>query len=693
MTDFRKDATFGAAADHLESTRNLPKGLLYSLVGVESGGNPAAVSPVGARGLTQFMPATAKQYNINMDDPVDQMRGAADYMQDLIAQYKGNVNAALAHYNGGRYNAQYQIDGTVPDRTRVSAKNFEVNKGYVEKVTKGMQVQPQASAPAQPAATGMTKEQVNSYVTGLAENGASPSVIINQLMRNETTRSLVEQGRAAGDSDDSIVSYLGGKRATELVAARGKVAQQGFVTNVVEGVKSAGKDIAMGTRQFANTVIGDDAALKKNYAEQQAREADPTYRAQQDTAGTAVGSVGTKALPSVAAAVFSGGTSIPAQIAIQAGVGAVSGAMTPRTKDGELAKNIAIDAGVGAAFPIAAKVIGAGTRATGRALVGNDARALLSNEAKSVVEERNMKYVQRAMLKEAGIDGDDITPEIVDAMRKNTYAESSSLLANKTVGNSKTIGAELDDIVTNYRSKVAGPDKKSSVAEYATDLKTKLATGNYPASALVEFRRDIADRAVNKETGITRDALNQITSAIDRQLAASAPEATESLARANANWRRLQIFEKIVEKSNGADTPISPKQLAMVLKATNREAYQAGNAPFQDLSAAALKASPNSKDVGTSLLGTLHSDKADAAALFGTATGNPIALAGIVGRKLASKAIDKIAKSKSVTVSDLMDEEALAKAAKGGKGRIDGATKAFIARALAGSESGAGSGQ
>src|SRR4051812_40655627 len=92
---------FDAFSNALEEDRGLPRGTLRALVGVESGGNPNAVSPVGAQGLTQFMPATAKQYNVDVTNPWDSLRGTADYLSDLSKKYNGNFKAALSHYNGG----------------------------------------------------------------------------------------------------------------------------------------------------------------------------------------------------------------------------------------------------------------------------------------------------------------------------------------------------------------------------------------------------------------------------------------------------------------------------------------------------------------------------------------------------------------------------------------------------------------
>lgn len=78
----------------------VPIKILSSLIQQESGGKPDAESPVGARGIAQFMPETAKQYGVDVNDPVSSIKGAAHYLSDLYKQF-GSWELALAGYNAG----------------------------------------------------------------------------------------------------------------------------------------------------------------------------------------------------------------------------------------------------------------------------------------------------------------------------------------------------------------------------------------------------------------------------------------------------------------------------------------------------------------------------------------------------------------------------------------------------------------
>lgn len=90
-----------------EKARGLPNGLLYAVSTQESGGNPNARSPVGAKGAFQFMPKTADRFGLsdrtNVNASAD---AAAKYLEFLWEKFNGDLDKVIMAYNAGEGNVQ-----------------------------------------------------------------------------------------------------------------------------------------------------------------------------------------------------------------------------------------------------------------------------------------------------------------------------------------------------------------------------------------------------------------------------------------------------------------------------------------------------------------------------------------------------------------------------------------------------------
>ncbi len=92
---------YRAKVDELAARFDLSPSLIEALVWQESRWRHDARSPVGARGLAQLMPGTARDLGVNPDDPFANLEGGARYLREQIDRFDGDLEKALAAYNAG----------------------------------------------------------------------------------------------------------------------------------------------------------------------------------------------------------------------------------------------------------------------------------------------------------------------------------------------------------------------------------------------------------------------------------------------------------------------------------------------------------------------------------------------------------------------------------------------------------------
>lgn len=137
---FKEDVARHAAANAV------PESLVYAVMRQESNYFPAALSPVGAVGLMQIMPATAeamsKGDSKRLTTPELNIRLGTRHLKDLLQSYDRNLTLAIAAYNAGSGNVnRWQKGyGHLPQDEFVESIPFKETREYVKKVVTGMEI-------------------------------------------------------------------------------------------------------------------------------------------------------------------------------------------------------------------------------------------------------------------------------------------------------------------------------------------------------------------------------------------------------------------------------------------------------------------------------------------------------------------------------------------------------------------------
>ena len=117
----------------------LPPGLVYAVMRQESNFDPEAVSPVGALGLMQLMPETARKAEAAAGSPLEIRRnigGGSHYLRELLTLFRGHVVLAVAAYNAGEAAVQRWLGYTKEDDVDVFVERipFGETRNYVVRV-------------------------------------------------------------------------------------------------------------------------------------------------------------------------------------------------------------------------------------------------------------------------------------------------------------------------------------------------------------------------------------------------------------------------------------------------------------------------------------------------------------------------------------------------------------------------------
>lgn len=125
LADPPAPAAYVGSLQNAAALAGISPALLEAVVWQESRWHPGAVSPAGALGLGQLMPATARSLGVDPRDPNANLIGAARYLRAQLDTFGNNVELALAAYNAGP--ARVARTGRIP--------NIAETQAYVAQIT------------------------------------------------------------------------------------------------------------------------------------------------------------------------------------------------------------------------------------------------------------------------------------------------------------------------------------------------------------------------------------------------------------------------------------------------------------------------------------------------------------------------------------------------------------------------------
>jgi soluble lytic murein transglycosylase-like protein len=117
--------------DTIAAQHGVEDALVHSLIRAESNYNPIAISPKGAIGMMQLIPATAKRFGVNNPfDVRENIEGGVKYLKFLLSYYQDDYTKTIAAYNAGE-NAVDRYHGIPP---------YTETQNYVSRVAGNLQV-------------------------------------------------------------------------------------------------------------------------------------------------------------------------------------------------------------------------------------------------------------------------------------------------------------------------------------------------------------------------------------------------------------------------------------------------------------------------------------------------------------------------------------------------------------------------
>ena len=632
----------------LEQRYGLPEGALSAVEYVESGGNPNAVSPKGAKGTFQFMPETADAYNVDVSDPISSAHGAAKYLSDLQKQY-GSFKAALAHYNGGTKAGKAVSMGDEPPA--------DETKGYLKKVSSKL-------APIDPT-------QVQTDGSSVTVSGYEPINPAEVQVAGSINPADVEKNRPLNEKGEPMSN-------TELFAKGLKASGQTTMTGIGQVLDPLAQYFEEKFPEFskaASEKLGLPSA--KEVAGKRQEEILAQREANKEILGTGAGLTGNVTGELAQSLLLPGGT-----IAKTAMTGAVMGAIQPTLEDENRAFNTLAggttgalgQAGVNAigriAQPIVKQLTPVGEKAvqilkdagvpldaaqaTGSKVLERAKAFLYDNPitagAQASFANAQKSAYNKAIAKTFGEDAEHITPEVITAAKDRIGNVYDDVATRVNIGIDKQFKNALNEL--NDDAMHTLKDSEHQIIQKNIDdilSKAEQNSGYLDAAQYKNLKKRLDRLSGSKDVdvaGYARDLRDLLNKGLSDSAEFYGNKADVALLKqANKEWGNMRKVEDVADFSTGE---ISPSKLYNSLKTKGkRYSFYAEDPQLANLAAAGKNVLPEKLPNSGTTARILNAAALPAALGVGEAlregdiygAGKGIAV-GVVAPKLIQKALN-----------------------------------------------------
>lgn len=633
----------------LEQQHGLPAGLLQAVMMTESGGNPRAVSPRGASGPFQFMPATAREYGIDPFNPQQSAQAAAKKLAGLTKMYQGDTTKALQAYNWGEGNmasgkpmpAETQAyAGKVFSRMPQDKIDPAKVKWDEEKIDPA---KVQWDAPATPQAKGgsIAADLFGGLVRGAAGIGAAlktPVAEYDPKTGNRLPGSWNDRRKATLAEVDAGLSSLVGSNPDSMAYSGGKLVSEVAGTMGVGGVLAGGARAAGAAPSVVNALSTAGFRTGNAPATMAGKAADMALRA---GAGATTGGASAALInPDDAATGAAVGAALPGGVKLAGALGgAVSRTVRPNVNNPELARKAIQEYGI----PLGVADVSGSTVTKAVRSVLNDAPFTGGIGARQ--GERVQQGFNRAVGQTFGADAPLLTPKVLDAAKQRMGAEFDRIWGQNALEVDAGLFQQFQGLRASAQKLPQG--EASRLSSWLDDIESKMVPGPNGAPTIPG---DVANRLqsrlrqdAEKATGFLKSDLQDLRKSVIAAFNRSvSPQDAAALSKNMGQYKAFKTVQPLLE---GAEAGVAGREAgnipAALLPQAVRKSYGANIAgsPLGDLSQIGSQyVADRVARTGGSARAALQNGAIGSALGFG-ALSNPLAAAAAIPAGMATNAL------------------------------------------------------